>query len=191
MKESILSSILFFVGRDDDSNLTLEKLHDLAVDMARKKRHQLLDRHYSAIETVASVQDNWGGMIEPPLSQMSSSRSSNKSRVTFATGSAESMNENDIGLSRGKYRSLALYRSAGKLPRRTTETDLEELKRNRDDFDIDLGNKDLSGSRSTPHGSTSPGSEKSMLVSFAWMCYTILHLCYTILLHQGRPDFLQ
>ena len=161
---------MFFVDRDDDSNFTLEKLHDLAVDMARKKRYQLLDRHYSAIETVASVQDHWGGMIEPPLSQMSSSRSSNKSRVTFATGSAESMNENNIGLNRGKYRSLALYRSAGKLPRRTTETDVEELKRNRDDFDIDIESKDLIGSRSTPYGSTSPGSEKTLLVSFALIC---------------------
>ena len=161
---------MFFVDRDDDSNFTLEKLHDLAVDMARKKRYQLLDRHYSAIETVASVQDYWGGMIEPPLSQISSSRSSNKSRVTFATGSAESMNENNIGLNRGKYRSLALYRSAGKLPRRTTETDVEELKRNRDDFDIDIESKDLIGSRSTPYGSTSPGSEKTLLVSFALIC---------------------
>ena len=158
------ADIFLFADKDDDSNLTLEKLHDLAVDMARKKRHHLLDRHYSAIETVASVQDNWNGFNEPPISPMSSGSTSNKNSVTFADLDDESNRENTVNHTRTKFRSLGQYRSSGKVSRRASEKELDELKRNRDDLEIDIENKEHGRGRFATFGGPLPGGDRALMV---------------------------
>ena len=161
-----LRTLSFSTDKDKESNLTLEKLHDLAVDMARKKRHQLLDRHFSAIETVASVQENWNSFIEPPFSQISVDRISNRGNVTFADEDDENNSENRLNRehSKGRFRSLGNYRSSGPVRRRASERELDELKRNRDDIDIDAKKQEFGRSRFATFGGSLPGGEQALLV---------------------------
>lgn len=156
--------------KDKDSSYTLEKLHDLAVNMARDKRHQILDRHYSAIETVASAQDTWRNFIEPPFSRISSGRISHKASVTFADERDENDVENSDSLivngilNHDKHRPLGKYRSSGPVRRRASDRELEELKRNRDDTDIDMKKDRLGRSRFATFGGTLPGGDQAVLV---------------------------
>lgn len=136
--------------------------------MARNKRDQLLDRHYTAIETVASVQESWNNFIEPPLSQVSVGRISNTANVTFAVEDDENCNGNKLnsGTDHGKFRSLGKYRSSGPVRRRASDRELDELKRNRDDIDLDAKKQELGRSRFATFGGPLPGGEQAALVRF-------------------------
>lgn len=146
--------------------MTLEKLHDLAVDMARKKRHQLLDRHYSVIQTVASVQDNWNDIPDPPFSRISSGRMSTKADGKLAELNDESSNNNTLNHKRDKFRSLGQYWSTGRVRRRASDRELDALKRNRDDLTITLESNEIGRDRFATYGGPLPGGDQALLVMF-------------------------
>ena len=134
--------------------------------MARKKRHQLLNRHYSVIEAVASAQDNWNDIPEPPFSRISSGRMSMKSDTKLAELNDESNRKNAANYKRDKLRSLGQYWSTGKVRRRASDRELDALKRNHDDLSLELENKELVRNRFSTYGGPLPGGDQALLVMF-------------------------
>ena len=118
------------------SELSLERLHDLAVDMARKKRHSVLDHHATAIQAVASAQSNsflWETenlTTNKPRSRTNSSGYSNKSSLKFAD---EDTDSNDVNR---RFTSIDSFRLSGPPGRRASDQKLIQLKKNKDDIDI-------------------------------------------------------
>eukprot|EP00795_Rhopilema_esculentum_P008978 gene8978-16619_t len=161
-----------FTDIGSSSELSLERLHDLAVDMARKKRHNILDRHATAIQAVASAQSN-SFLLETenlttnkPRNITNSASYSKKSNLKFAD---EDTDSNDVNR---RFTSIDSFRLSGPLRRRPSDQKLVQLKNNKDDIEIndrfsnDIGRRKKTASVDIPDGEVSlPAANGALSIS--------------------------
>ena len=146
--------------------MSAEKLHDYAVNMARKKRYEMLDPHISAIQAVATAQRGERFNEQHKTRTINGIRSSGSERatkdVTFKDQEQDDDPENFKMRIKNELRNIDHFRSAGPIRRRASEQELDERRRARDDLDIRMQEK--SRNRYGTFGGSMPGGEMAIEV---------------------------